>query len=58
MKIIRLSFEQITNVWQNHFGQIEDPIESHSAEAGRINPQSDEDVFSTCKQGYDVLAWE
>lgn len=32
MKIIRLSFEQITNVWQNHlWPDRESPIESHSA---------------------------
>lgn len=50
MKIIRLSFEQITNVWQNHlWPDRESPIESHSAMTWPFegNPQEyDMNVFN------------
>lgn len=50
MKIIRLSFEQITNVWQTHlWPDRESPIESHSAMTWPFegNPQEyDMNVFN------------
>jgi len=50
MKIIRLSFEQISSVWQNHlWPDRESPIESHSAMTWPFegNPQEyDMNVFN------------